>query len=182
MRHQKHGRTLGRHSDHRKAMWSNMVCSLIVHERVKTTDAKAKELKRIAERAINWSASLGDVLTKDRDKLDTEDRARIVHAMRMARRVVKQHDALSKLFDEVGPRFIGRQGGFTRVLKLGHRHGDAAPVSLVELVERGAAEAKAEAPKAAPKAKAKAKAEAPAEAAAPAAPKKKRAPKKDAAE
>ena len=182
MRHQKHGRTLGRTSDHRKAMWSNMVCSLIVHERVQTTDAKAKELRRIAERAITWSVSLGSLLTKDKEKLDAEDRARIVHAMRMARRVVKQGDALSKLFDEVGPRFIGRQGGFTRVLKLGHRHGDAAPVSLVELVERGAAEAKSEQPepaKAAPKAKAKAKAEAPAEAA-PAA-KKKRAPKKDTA-
>lgn len=138
MRHQKHGRTLGRTSDHRKAMWSNMVCSLIVHERVQTTDPKAKELRRRAERAINWSASLGDILTKDREKLDADDRARLVHAMRMAGRVVKQPEALAKLFDEVGPRFIGRPGGFTRVLKLGHRHGDAAPVSLVELVERGA--------------------------------------------
>src|SRR5436190_9403373 len=119
MRHQKHGRTLGRKSAHRKALWSNMVCSLITHERVKTTDAKAKELRRIAERAINWSASLGDVLTKDREKLDAEDRARLVHAMRMARRVVKQPSALEKLFSEVGPRFIGRPGGFTRVLKLG---------------------------------------------------------------
>ena len=96
MRHQKHGRTLGRKSSHRKALWSNMVCSLITHERVQTTDAKAKELRRIAERAINWSASLGDVLTKDREKLDAEDRARLVHAMRMARRVVKQADALEK--------------------------------------------------------------------------------------
>ena len=151
MRHQKHGRTLGRKSSHRKALWSNMVCSLITHERVQTTDAKAKELRRIAERAINWSASLGDVLTKDREKLDAEDRARLVHAMRMARRVVKQADALEKLFTEVGPRFIGRPGGFTRVLKVGTRHGDAAPVSIVELVERGEA-----AEKPAPKGKAKA--------------------------
>ena len=157
MRHQKHGRTLGRHSDHRKAMWSNMVCSLIVHERVKTTDAKAKELKRIAERAINWSASLGDLLTRDPEKLDADDKARVVHHKRMAQRVVKQPEALSKLFDEVGPRFIGRQGDFTRVLKLGNRHGDAAPVSLVELVEKG--EKAAPEPKApGPKAKAKGKA------------------------
>ncbi len=149
MRHQKHGRTLGRKSAHRKALWSNMVSSLITHERVQTTDAKAKELRRIAERTINWSASLGDVLTKDREKLDAEDRARLVHAMRMARRVVKQADALNKLFSEVGPRFIGRPGGFTRVLKLGSRHGDAAPVSIVELVEKGEA-AEPETPAASP--------------------------------
>lgn len=137
MRHQKHGRTLGRKSAHRDAMWSNMVASLIEHERVQTTDAKAKELRRFAERAINWSVSLGDLLTRDRDQLDAEDKARLVHAIRMARRVVKQPAALSRLFDEVGPRFIGRPGGYTRIIKVGMRHGDAAPVSIVELVERG---------------------------------------------
>lgn len=137
MRHQKHGRTLGRKSAHRDAMWSNMVASLIEHERVQTTDAKAKELRRIAERAINWSVSLGDLLTRDRDQLDADDKARLVHAIRMARRVVKQPAALNRLFDEVGPRFIGRPGGYTRIIKVGTRHGDAAPVSIVELVERG---------------------------------------------
>ena len=141
MRHQKHGRTLGRKSAHRKAMWSNMVASLIEHERVQTTDAKAKELRRIAERTINWSASLGDLLTRESDKLDATDKARKLHAIRMAGRVVKQADVLRKLFDEVGPRFIGRPGGFTRIIKVGFRHGDSAPVSIVELVERGAAEA-----------------------------------------
>ena len=140
MRHQKRGRTLGRKSAHRKAMWSNMVASLIEHERVKTTDAKAKELRRIAERTIHWSACLGELLTRDEEKLDAVDRARKLHALRMARRVVKQPGALSKLFDEVGPRFIGRPGGYTRVLKLRNRHGDAAPISIVELVERGAQE------------------------------------------
>ena len=70
MRHQKHGRKFGRKSAHRHAMFSNMVASLITHERIQTTDAKAKELRRIAERAINWSASLGDLLIKDREKLD----------------------------------------------------------------------------------------------------------------
>lgn len=142
MRHQKHGRTLGRKSAHRKAMWSNMVSSLIEHERIETTDAKAKELRRLADRTINWSASLGDILT--RDNLDTEDRARKLHAVRMASRVVKQADVLRKLFDEVGPRFIGRPGGFTRIVKKGYRHGDAAPVSVVELVERAAEEQAAE--------------------------------------
>jgi large subunit ribosomal protein L17 len=126
-------------------MWSNMVSSLIEHERVQTTDAKAKELRRIADRTINWSASLGDLLTRDPEKLDAADRARKVHAMRMAQRVVKQADVLRKLFDQVGPRFIGRPGGFTRVLKVGNRHGDAAPVSIVELVDRGEAAAAEEA-------------------------------------
>ena len=140
MRHQKHGRTLGRKSAHRKAMWSNMVASLIEHERVQTTDAKAKELRRIAERTINWSASLGDLLTRDADKLDAEDKARKLHAIRMAGRVLKQPDILRKLFSEVGPRFIGRPGGFTRIIKVGFRHGDSAPVSIVELVERGGPE------------------------------------------
>src|SRR4051794_38981879 len=128
MRHQKHGRKLGRTSAHRQAMFSNMVCSLITHERIQTTDAKAKEVRRIADRSINWAASLGDLLTKDREKLDADDRARLVHAMRQARRVVKQGDALQKLFEEVGPRFIGRPGGFVRVLKLGNRPGDSAPI------------------------------------------------------
>lgn len=182
MRHQKHGRTLGRTSDHRKAMWSNMVASLIEHEKIVTTDAKANELKRIADRTINWSAQLGDLLTRDADKLDAEDQARKLHALRMAKRVLKQPDVLRKLFDVVGPRFIGRQGGYTRVIKKGYRHGDAAPVSIVELVERGAAE-EVEAP--APETKptkaakgAKAAAAAPAEAAA--APKKRRTKKSEA--
>src|SRR6185503_7349318 len=99
---------------------------------------KAKEVRRIAERAINWSASLGDLLTRDREKLDDEDRARIVHAMRQARRVVKQADALDKLFKDVGARFVGRPGGFVRVLKVRNRAGDAAPMSIVELVVKGA--------------------------------------------
>ncbi len=140
MRHQKHGKKLGRFAAHRDAMWSNMVSSLIEHERIETTDVKAKQLRRLAEKAITWSTSLGDVLTRDADKLDAEDRARKVHAIRMAKRVVKSQAALSKLFDDVGPRFIGRQGGYTRVLKVRNRRGDAAPMSIVELVERGAEE------------------------------------------
>ena len=137
MRHQKHGKKLGRVSSHRDAMWANMVSSLIEHERIQTTDVKAKQLKRIAEKAITWSVSLGELLTKDADKLDAEDRARKVHAIRMARRVVKDPAALAKLFNDVGRRFIGREGGYTRVIKLKNRRGDAAPISIVELVERG---------------------------------------------
>jgi large subunit ribosomal protein L17 len=141
MRHQKHGKKLGRLSAHRHAMWSNMVSSLIEHERVQTTDVKAKQLRRIAERTITWSTSLGDLLTRDEGKLDAEDRARKVHAVRMARRVVKDPATLAKLFDEVGPRFLGRPGGYTRVIKVRNRQGDAAPMSLVELVDRAEPEA-----------------------------------------
>jgi large subunit ribosomal protein L17 len=117
-------------------MFSNMVTSLVIHERIETTDAKAKELKRIADRAISWGTSVGDLTAKDRDKLDAAERARIVHAMRMAGRWIHDREALSKLFGEVAPRLKGRTGGFTRVLKTRIRRGDAAPMSFVELVSR----------------------------------------------
>ncbi len=118
-------------------MWSKMVSSLIEHERIETTDVKAKELRRLAEKTITWSTSLGELLNKDDEKLDAADRARKVHAIRMAKRVVKDPATLAKLFDDVGPRFLGRTGGYTRVIKVRNRRGDAAPISLVELVERG---------------------------------------------
>jgi large subunit ribosomal protein L17 len=136
MRHQKAGRKLGRKSAHRKAMFSNMLASLVIHERVETTDAKAKELKRIADRTISWGTSVGDLTAKGRAKLDAAEKARVVHAMRMAGRELKSADALTKLFDEVAPRFRGRTGGYTRVLKTRVRVGDAAPMSFVELVGR----------------------------------------------
>ena len=149
MRHQKHGKKLGRKSAHRRAMWSNMVTSLLEHERIETTDAKAKELRRLAERTINWSTQLGELLRKDREKFDAEEKARLVHSIRMAKRMVKDPSVLTKLFEDIGPRFLGRTGGYTRVLKYRYRHGDAAPMSIVELVDHGAQE---EAPKAEEKA------------------------------
>lgn len=139
MRHQKHGRKLGRKSAARHALMSNLVASLIEHERIQTTDAKAKELRRLAERTITWATSVGDVVEareKNGDQLQASDRARLVHAVRMARRVLKQRLVLEKLFDEVGPRLRGRPGGYTRIMKLGYRHGDAAPISIIELVDR----------------------------------------------
>jgi len=134
MRHRKQGRRLGRNSSHRKALWSNMVASLVTYERIQTTEAKAKELKRIAEPVITWGTTVADIIDKDPDKLDAEEKAAIVHAYRMARRVLKQRDALDKLFRELGPRFRGRPGGYTRVLKYRVRPGDAAPMSIVELI------------------------------------------------
>ena len=156
MRHQKHGKKLGRTSAHRKAMWSNMVTSLLEHERIETTDTKAKELRRIAEKTIHWSASLGPLLAKDREKLDADEKGRLVHSVRMAKRVVKDLAVLTKLFETLGPRFANRekgaQGGYVRVMKYRHRHGDAAPMSIVELVGSELSEKAAE-PAPAPAAK-----------------------------
>jgi large subunit ribosomal protein L17 len=177
MRHGKHGRKFGRQSGPRHALFSNMVSSLIEHERIKTTDAKAKELRRIAEKTISWATSVGNLI--ENDKKDAEDQARIVHAMRMAQRVLKHKPTLHKLFNEIGPRLVGRAGGYTRVLKLGNRHGDAAPLSIIELVDRSEEAEEKEAPAAEEKpAKKKAKAEAAAAEEAPA----KKAPKKKKAE
>jgi large subunit ribosomal protein L17 len=136
MRHQKRGRKLGRHSAHRDAMWRNMVTSLLQHETIQTTDAKAKELKRLADRTITWSTQLGELLNKDRETFDAEEKARLVHSVRMAKRMVPDAAVLNKLFSELGPRYLGRLGGYTRVIKYRVRHGDAAPISIVELVDR----------------------------------------------
>src|SRR4051812_25805530 len=104
MRHQKHGRKFGRKSAARHALFSNLVTSLIEHERIQTTDAKAKELRRIAERTITWATSVGSLVGENKKK-DAADQARVVHAMRMAQRIVKHKPSLEKLFNEIGPRF-----------------------------------------------------------------------------
>jgi large subunit ribosomal protein L17 len=169
MRHQKSGRKFSRKSGPRHALLSNLVTSLIEHERIKTTDAKAKELRKVAERTISWATSVGSLVGNE--KADAADKARIVHAMRQAQRIVKHKPTLQKLFDEVGPRLVGRTGGFLRIMKLGYRHGDAAPVSIVEFVDRAAEaapepdpEAKAAKGKKAPKAEAAPAAKKPAQA------------------
>lgn len=136
MRHQKSGRKFGRKADHRKALWSNMVSSLIEHERIQTTDTKAKELRKYAEPVIAWAVSVGSILGKDQEKRSMEERVQVVHAMRMAGRVVKHRPTLHKLFNELGSRFAGRHGGYLRIVKTGFRHGDAAPMAIVELVDR----------------------------------------------
>ena len=134
MRHRKSGRKFNRSSSHRKAMFSNMVASLVTHGRIETTEAKAKELRRVAERTINWGVSVADLLGGDAKDLSQDERARLVHARRMAQRVLKDRDALSKLFDEIAPRYAGRPGGYTRILKTRNRRGDAAPMAFIELV------------------------------------------------
>jgi large subunit ribosomal protein L17 len=140
MRHQARSRKLGRTSAHRKAMYRNMVTSLLDHERIHTTDAKAKEVRRIAERMITLGKRGG------------------LHARRRALRVIRRREVAAKVFDDLAERYRDRAGGYTRVLKLGIRPGDAAPLSLVELVEPGAPAAKGEPAKKKAAAKKKAKA------------------------
>ncbi len=118
MRHRWGGRKLGRTTAHRSAMLRNMVTALLEHEKIETTDAKAKEVRRVAERMITLGKR-GDL-----------------HARRMALRVVRTKEVTAKLFDELAPRFRERPGGYTRVLKVRRRAGDAAPMSMVELVDR----------------------------------------------
>ena len=146
MRHRRAGVHLSRTSAHRKALFSNLVAALFNNERIRTTDAKAKETRRLAERTITWARRLGDVLTKKPDRRTTEESARVVHAVRMARRVVRDRGAVVKLFDEIGAPVPRRARAATRrIVKLGQRPGDAAPMSLLELMpeEGGGAAAKA---------------------------------------
>ncbi len=117
MRHRKKGRGLSRSPSHRRATLRNLATSLFRHGRIETTTAKAKELRPYAERLITL-ARRGDV-----------------HARRLAGRRIQDRQVLGKLFDEIAPRFAERPGGYTRVLKLGTRKGDAADMSLIELVD-----------------------------------------------
>src|SRR5688572_2561681 len=150
MRHQKSGRKFSRTSAHRHAMFANMVSSLLIHERIETTKPKAKELRRIADKTISWGISVNDLTAKSRDKLTSAERAAIVHAIRQARSILRNEEAVDKLFHEVAARFRGRPGGYTRILKTRIRRGDATPMAYVELTERAGAEP---APEAEPKAK-----------------------------
>src|SRR5687768_2700770 len=101
MRHLRAGVHLSRTSAHRKALFANLVAALFTHERIRTTDVKAKATRRIAERTITWARRLGDVLTKQPEKRSPDERARVVHAVRLARQVVRDRGAVVKLFDEI---------------------------------------------------------------------------------
>ena len=121
MRHRVSGRKLGRTSSHRRAMFRNQLASLIEHERIRTTLHKAKELRPLAEKMITQG------------KRDT------LHARRQVRRWVDDRSLLKKLFDDIAPRFAERPGGYTRIVKLGPRLGDAAEMAILELVDKGEA-------------------------------------------
>ena len=118
MRHRKSGRQLNRNSSHRQAMFRNMAASLIESEVIKTTLPKAKELRRVAEPLITLA------------KEDSVANRRLAYSR------TRSKVAVGKLFAELGPRYQGRPGGYTRILKCGHRAGDAAPMAFVELVDR----------------------------------------------
>jgi large subunit ribosomal protein L17 len=119
VRHRRTGRKFGRDASHRKAMFSNMAGSLFEHGRIRTTEAKAKELRPIAEKLITLA------------RKDPGD----VAAQRQAVSYLRSKDAVHRLFHEVAPRFTERPGGYTRIVKIGPRPGDAAPMAYIELVD-----------------------------------------------
>ena len=123
MRHRKSGRSLGRKSSHRKAMYKNMAASLIEHETIRTTLPKAKELRRVVEPLITLSKEDG------------------VARRRLAFDRLRDKKAVGKLFNELGPRFKDRPGGYLRILKIGFRPGDSAPMALVQLLDQPEQEA-----------------------------------------
>lgn len=133
MRHRNSGRKLGRNASHRKALFNNLVTSLLEHGRIETTAAKAKELRGFADATITWGVSVHTLIAKG-EKATTAERAKIVHAKRMARKTLKTDTAMDRLFGEIGPHFATRKGGYTRMLKTRVRKGDAAPMAFVELV------------------------------------------------
>jgi large subunit ribosomal protein L17 len=139
MRHREKGRKLGRKKSHRELMLRNLVTSLFENESIRTTEARAKEARRLAEKVVTWGKR-GDL-----------------HARRLALRYVTRAAVVKKIFDTIAPRFEGRDGGYTRIIKLNQRRGDAASVVILELTEKGK---QVEEEKAARKAKKEAKREA----------------------
>lgn len=170
MRHKNSGRQFGRDTTARRAMLRNLTANLITHERIETTDAKAKELRRVAERLISKAVRLGEVAWTKLPKEAPADeaakrewlknRARRLHVERLLRQYIprfmtrlegeeyKRIDIIEKVLVDLTKRFAGRPGGYTRIVKLGLRHGDNAPISMIEFVgpyEGPKAKAKAEA-------------------------------------
>lgn len=138
MRHHVAHRKLNKKTPHRKAMFANMASSLIIHDRIETTLPKAKELKRIA------------------DKLVTLGKRKTLHARRQALSIIRNKKAVGRLFEEIAARFETRNGGYTRVYKLGNRHGDQAPMAIIEYLSKdGIPQEQAAKPKAKAKSKAR---------------------------
>lgn len=120
MRHRNQGRKLGKKAQHRTAMFANMAAALIKHEQIKTTLPKAKELRPVVEKLVTLSRRGADNL----------------HARRQAISQIRDEAQVKKLFDVIGPRYAGRPGGYTRVLKAGFRHGDNAEMAFIEFIDR----------------------------------------------
>tara|TARA_Y100001936_G_scaffold209675_1_gene215922 strand:- start:448 stop:840 length:393 start_codon:yes stop_codon:yes gene_type:complete len=117
MRHNKIGRKLGRKTAHRKALMANLASALITHKKIKTTDAKAKELRMYIEPLVTF-AKKGDL-----------------HSRRQVLKKIKHKSIVRELFDNIGPTFSNRNGGYTRIIKLGFRDNDCAPISMIEFVD-----------------------------------------------
>ena len=148
MRHKNAGRKFDRNTSSRRAMLRNLAANLILHERIETTDAKAKELRRVAERLITKARRLGPVAYTPQAELSASDRSRRLAAARAIAAYVprfgvrieaggesKRVDLVEKVLIELSRRFANRPGGYTRIVKFGPRRGDGAPVSLIELVD-----------------------------------------------
>jgi large subunit ribosomal protein L17 len=165
MRHKVRGRKIGINSDHNRLLRRSLITELFRHERIKTTSARAKAIRSKAEKTITLARNRGDaerlidlanggdedalkrILTDAQarrllaaaqeagDALEKEAKAIAVHAQRLAARDITDREVLQKLFDEIGPRFVERNGGYTRILKLGPRKGDRAEMVILELVE-----------------------------------------------
>lgn len=144
MRHKKAGRQFGRDTSSRRAMLRNLAANLITHERIETTDAKAKELRRVAERLISKAKRLGKVAYTPNAELSPDERAKRLHAVRLVSSFIPRFgvdaagekiDIVEKVMTKLTKRFETRPGGYTRITKLGPRRGDGAPLAMIELVD-----------------------------------------------
>jgi large subunit ribosomal protein L17 len=152
MRHKKLGRQFGRDTSHRKAMFRALTANLVLHERIETTDAKAKELRRVAERLISHARRLGTVAYTPWEQLNSADRSRRSAAKRQIAQFLQRFgvsagekdgifvsskvDLVEKVLVDLAKRYADRPGGYTRIIKLGQRRGDGAPMCFIELVDR----------------------------------------------
>jgi large subunit ribosomal protein L17 len=149
MRHQKSGRKFDRTASSRRAMFRNLAANLVLHERIETTEAKAKELRRIAEKLVTKAARLGKVAYTEQAKLTAGDKAKRLHATRLVGSFIgrfgtrtlpggetEKIDLVEKVFIDLAKRFEGRPGGYTRTVKLGPRKGDGAQMTFIEWVVR----------------------------------------------
>jgi large subunit ribosomal protein L17 len=144
MRHKKSGRQFGRDTSSRRAMLRNLTANLITHERIETTEAKAKELRRVAERLISKATRLGKAAYTPQSELSAADKARRLHASRLVSSFVPRWgvtaegtkvDIVEKVLIDLAKRFEGRPGGYTRIVKLGPRRGDCAPMTIIEFID-----------------------------------------------
>ena len=147
MRHKNSGRKFDRNTSHRRAMFRNLTANLILHERIETTDAKAKELRRIAERLLTKARRLGAIAYTPQSELSPADKARRLNAQRVIAAYIphygvriekggesKKVDLVEKVLVDLAKRFADRAGGYTRIVKFGPRRGDNAPISIIEWV------------------------------------------------